>query len=113
VADEYLVVTQGPGIHTPGVSGVEPGGGTIESREPGKTGSYGWTEKAGLSKYRSSSQGGSEDAPPPAEGGAAVPAKGGDKPAKAEGKPKKPEKDDKASKDKKKRRKKAKSDASR
>jgi vancomycin resistance protein YoaR len=110
VADEYLVVTQGPGIHTPGVSGVEPGGGTIESREPGKTGTYGWAERAGFSTYRGSSSGSSDDVPP-AEGQAAVKAKmDGDKPARAE----KDEKDTPSKgKKKKKPRRKAKSEASR
>jgi vancomycin resistance protein YoaR len=74
VVDEYLVVTQGPDIRTPGVAGPEPGGGTVESREPGRTGEYGWTEKAGFSRYRSK-EGGSEEAAQvdgvaPAEGGA-------------------------------------------
>lgn len=55
IVDEYLVVTQGPEIHTPGVSGVEAGGGTIETREPGKTGERGYYEKLGLSHYRSNS----------------------------------------------------------
>lgn len=49
IADEYLVVTQGPDIRTPGVTGPEPGGGTVESREPGITGERGWTERAGFS----------------------------------------------------------------
>ncbi len=53
IVDEYLVVTQGPDMHTPGVSGAEPGGGTVESREPGKTGEKGYYEKLGLSHYRS------------------------------------------------------------
>lgn len=53
VVDEYLVVTQGPEIHTPGATGPEPGGGTVESREPGKTGDHGWTEREGFSRYRS------------------------------------------------------------
>ena len=52
VVDEYLVVTQGPEIHTQGVSGPEVGGGTSESREPGLTGDYGWTDKAGFSTYK-------------------------------------------------------------
>ncbi len=52
VVDEYLVVTQGPEIHTQGVSGPEAGGGTSESREPGKTGDYGWTDKAGFTTYK-------------------------------------------------------------
>ncbi|MFT3774728.1 MAG: VanW family protein [Minicystis sp.] len=52
VVDEYLVVTQGPDIRTPTASGPEPGGGTVESREPGKTGEYGWTERQGLSRFK-------------------------------------------------------------
>jgi vancomycin resistance protein YoaR len=52
VVDEYLVVTQGPDIHTPGVTGPEPGGGTVENREPGRTGERGWTERDGLTRYR-------------------------------------------------------------
>jgi hypothetical protein len=47
-ADEYLVVTQGPGIRSKGKSEPEPGGGTIESRVPGKTGSRGWQKEAGM-----------------------------------------------------------------
>lgn len=48
-ADEYLTVTQGPDIRAskPG----EAGGGTIESREAGKTGEVGWTQKAGMSHW--------------------------------------------------------------
>jgi vancomycin resistance protein YoaR len=53
VVDEYLVVTQGPDIRTPGAPGPEPGGGTVESREPGKTGEQGWTERAGFSAFKS------------------------------------------------------------
>jgi vancomycin resistance protein YoaR len=60
VVDEYLVVTQGPEIHTPGASGPEPGGGTVESREPGKTGEHGWTEASGLSRFHAK-----DDASPP------------------------------------------------
>lgn len=52
VVDEYLVITQGPEIRTPGATSPEPGGGTVESREPGRTGERGWTEKAGMTKYR-------------------------------------------------------------
>lgn len=52
VVDEYLVITQGPDIRTPGVAGPEAGGGMVESREPGRTGERGWTEKAGMTKYR-------------------------------------------------------------
>lgn len=53
VVDEYLVVTQGPDIHSSGVSSDEPGGGTTEAREPGKTGMSGWTEKSGLTRFHS------------------------------------------------------------
>jgi vancomycin resistance protein YoaR len=53
VVDEYLVVTQGPDIHTPGGATPEPGGGTTENREPGKTGEYGWTERTGMTRYHS------------------------------------------------------------
>lgn len=52
IVDEYLVVTQGPDIRTPGVTEVEAGGGTTESREPGKTGERGYYEKLGLSHFR-------------------------------------------------------------
>jgi vancomycin resistance protein YoaR len=50
VVDEILVVTQGPGLKTPGVAADERGGGMIEQRTPGKTGEAGWIEKLGLSK---------------------------------------------------------------
>ena len=52
VVDEYLVVTQGPDTRTPGVTGPAPGAARVESREPGKTGVYGWTEKLGFAKTR-------------------------------------------------------------
>ncbi len=52
VVDEYLVVTQGPDIRTPGTTGSEVGGGTVETREPGKTGERGWIEKGGLSTFK-------------------------------------------------------------
>jgi vancomycin resistance protein YoaR len=68
IVDEYLVVTQGPDIKTPGITAPEPGGGTVESREPGKTGAKGWIEKAGFSHYRSSK----ESDEPTAEGGDAI-----------------------------------------
>jgi vancomycin resistance protein YoaR len=48
VADEYLVITQGPEIRTPGVDGKEPGGGMVESRTPGRTGDRGWQKKQGM-----------------------------------------------------------------
>ena len=50
--DEYLVITQGPEMKTPGVTVPEPGGGTVETREPGRTGEQGWTEREGLSRFR-------------------------------------------------------------
>jgi hypothetical protein len=52
VVDEYLVVTQGPDIRTPGSSGTEIGGGTVESREAGRTGERGWIEKGGFSTFK-------------------------------------------------------------
>jgi vancomycin resistance protein YoaR len=61
VADEYLVVTQGPDIRTPGATGPEPGGGTVESREPGLTGNRGWTEQAGFGSFRAKDE---RSAPP-------------------------------------------------
>ncbi|WP_437588215.1 VanW family protein [Sorangium sp. So ce1000] len=83
VADEYLVVTQGPDVRTPGATGPEPGGGTVESREPGLTGERGWTERAGFGTFhakgdeRAEGEGGRarEDAPP-AEGAAIAQASG-------------------------------------
>jgi vancomycin resistance protein YoaR len=61
VVDEYLVVTQGPDIHSPGAAGPEPGGGTVEAREPGRTGNHGWTEAAGLSRFHSKDDGAAHD----------------------------------------------------
>ncbi len=85
VVDEYLVVTQGPDIRTPGVTEPEAGGGTIESREPGRTGERGYYEKLGLSRYRSKDT--AENAPE-GEAPATVPAsqepKDGDKAKKPE-----------------------------
>ncbi|MBK9262176.1 MAG: VanW family protein [Polyangiaceae bacterium] len=63
IVDEYLVVTQGPDIHTPGVSGPEPGGGTIESREPGRTGERGYYEKLGLTHFRGNESSDADAAP--------------------------------------------------
>lgn len=94
VVDEYLVVTQGPDIRSPSASGPEPGGGTVESREPGKTGEHGWTERQGLTRFR-----GGKDEPradePQAEGVRAASARSdgakddGDKPKKKKKKKKK------------------------
>jgi vancomycin resistance protein YoaR len=57
LVDEYLVVTQGPDIRTPGEKGPEPGGGTIEGREPGRTGGAGWTESQWLTRLREAGAG--------------------------------------------------------
>jgi hypothetical protein len=50
VADEYLLVTQGPDIATPHAQGPERGGGTVESRVAGKYGTHGWTSREGFTK---------------------------------------------------------------
>ncbi len=47
VADEMLTITQGPSAR-PGSQ--ERGGGMVESRVPGKYGSYGWTVREGFTK---------------------------------------------------------------
>jgi vancomycin resistance protein YoaR len=47
IADQWLIISQGPSIH-----GFAKGGGTVESRIAGKYGSYGWTFREGLTKYR-------------------------------------------------------------
>jgi len=47
VADQYLTVSQGPSVV--GRRGLpEPGGATVESRIPGRYGSYGWTVRDGF-----------------------------------------------------------------
>jgi vancomycin resistance protein YoaR len=56
VADDYLVLLQGPDVKGAAGTTLDPGsrrggGGMVEVREPGKTGEYGWTEKAGFSHY--------------------------------------------------------------
>jgi len=68
VVDEVLVVTQGPDIRTPGATAPELGGGTVESREPGRTGDYGWTEKAGLTQFKSDAGDAKVEGVAPAEG---------------------------------------------
>lgn len=68
VVDEYLTTTQGPDLRTPGATGPEPGGGTVEAREPGRTGVYGWTEKAGLSKFKAKAGDAKDDDVGQAEG---------------------------------------------
>lgn len=55
-ADEYLVVTQGPDIRTPGTSDPEPGGGMIESRVPGKSGKRGWQKEMGMPVFEDDEQ---------------------------------------------------------
>lgn len=93
VVDEYLVVTQGPDIRSPTASGPEPGGGTVEAREPGKTGEHGWTEKHGLTRFKSKDEPRSDE--PQAEGVRQASAKSdtpkdeGDKPKKKKKKKKK------------------------
>jgi hypothetical protein len=62
--DEYMTVTQGPDIKTPGAAAPEAGGGTVENREPGKTGEASWYAKAGFPAYKSKTEG--EDADKPA-----------------------------------------------
>ncbi|WP_441291064.1 VanW family protein [Sorangium sp. KYC3313] len=76
VADEYLVVTQGPDVRTPGVTGLEPGGGTVESREPGLTGERGWTERAGFGTFRAKGEARAEGERGRARGEDAPPAEG-------------------------------------
>lgn len=55
-ADEYLVVTQGPDIRTPGTTEPEPGGGMIESRVPGKSGKRGWQKEMGMPVFEDDEQ---------------------------------------------------------
>lgn len=58
--DEYLVITQGPDIRSSGATAPEPGGGTTESREPGRTGAKGYTDA--LVRFRGR-EGEGEDGP--------------------------------------------------
>ena len=53
VADEYLVLLQGPDVKgtVPSSSASAAVGGMAELREAGKTGERGWTERAGFSRY--------------------------------------------------------------
>jgi vancomycin resistance protein YoaR len=57
VADDYLVLLQGPDVKkgsppgAPGAIDSREGGGMVELREAGKTGERGWTERAGFSHY--------------------------------------------------------------
>ncbi len=52
LADELLIVTQGPDDDAGGGAG-ERGGVTRESREPGKYGEAGWTQEAGMPFWKS------------------------------------------------------------
>lgn len=52
VADEYLVVTQGPGIINANNDDDDPSGGMVERRTPGFSGVRGWTEKMGYPLWR-------------------------------------------------------------
>jgi len=61
VADQFLTISQGPSIR--GGSNTGKGGGTVESRIGGKYGSYGWTFREGLTKYRDRAEKPSEDKP--------------------------------------------------
>jgi vancomycin resistance protein YoaR len=54
VADEYLVMTQGPGAG-------KPGGEMFEDRHPGKTGRRGWQKEAGMKVFESESDEDDED----------------------------------------------------
>lgn len=47
-ADEFLSVTQGPDLRPPKGKPDVPGGPTIETREPGRTGEPGWTKREGM-----------------------------------------------------------------
>jgi vancomycin resistance protein YoaR len=48
VADELLVMTQGPGVVT---GGETPQKTTLEDRDPGRFGRYGWTAQAGMPQW--------------------------------------------------------------
>jgi vancomycin resistance protein YoaR len=52
-ADQYYVVIQGPDVRSAEATGPEPGGGMSEAREPGNTGTRGWTKKLGMPQYES------------------------------------------------------------
>jgi len=53
VADEYLTMTQGPGIRTTAAAGEDSSTGILERRVPGRTGQRGWMEKAGMKAFKS------------------------------------------------------------
>jgi len=83
VVDEYLVVTQGPDVRSSGGGAPEPGGGTTESREPGKTGEYGWTERTGMTHFQGKDENKGDEIL--AEGAKAAPPGDKDAPPKDEG----------------------------
>ncbi|HLV65969.1 MAG TPA: VanW family protein [Polyangiaceae bacterium] len=60
LADELLVMTQGPDLDEEVARGE-----TFESREPGRFGAAGWTEKAGMPQFRTRerTRGGTQDNP--------------------------------------------------
>jgi vancomycin resistance protein YoaR len=47
-ADEFLSITQGVDLRPPKGKPDAPGGPTVESREPGRTGEPGWTKREGM-----------------------------------------------------------------
>jgi len=61
VADEYLMVTQGPHVSGNRVRTDERGGGTVESRVAGKYGTHGWTVREGFTKSLHGTGRGSSD----------------------------------------------------
>jgi len=61
VADEYLLVTQGPDISSPHAKGPERGGGTIESRVAGRYGTHGWTVREGFAKAQTGKRAATDD----------------------------------------------------
>ncbi len=58
VADEYLMISQGPDLVSPHAKGAEKGGGTVESRVAGRYGTHGWTIREGFAKSLSGKKGG-------------------------------------------------------
>jgi vancomycin resistance protein YoaR len=66
VADEYLVVSQGPNVQTLRPSEIpDRGGPTVESRVAGRYGTHGWTVREGFAKalHGSKGGGGTDDKP--------------------------------------------------
>jgi vancomycin resistance protein YoaR len=50
VADEYLMITQGPDVREPHARIAQRGGVTLESRVAGRFGTHGWTKREGFAK---------------------------------------------------------------